>query len=167
MFYKASYNVDNDMLIKTLKSYSNQEINQVKVPKPNEKENQKLNDVLAIYSLLLLEITGNTHFIDVLIKFIFLFREYLNLVGWEHNKYLYQNGLVEKLNFNGDFCSINTCEEVPELVNDFTTIFIEMDEEFSYFAKDIKDVAQNFCHWLYINELTNFKLIKLDYNQLE
>ena len=160
IFYKANFDFKNDLFIKTLESYSNQETDQIKVPKPQEIEKQKINNVLVIYLILLVEVTRTNCFMELLTKFVFLFREYLNMMGWEHIKYLNQYGLVQGCNLSGEFCEENTCEEVPELVNDFTTIFIELDYEFSLYAKDIKDITQNFCYWLYINELTNFKLVK-------
>lgn len=159
VFYKPSFSPSTDSFSVILKGYLDANLCQVKIPKPNDSRNS-IDNILSIYLILFLEVTKDRFFLDLLVKFVFLFRNYLNLSGWDHNKFLHEYGLLDKFEKRGEYCANNNCEQVPELINDFVSTFIELDPSFAGELKDLTDITQNFCYWLYINSFTNFKLFK-------
>ena len=137
-----------------------------KIPKPDE-DGEYVDNILVVYLILILEVTREKFYAQLIVKFVFLFREYLNNFGWEYKRYLHEYGLNDNLKIDGEFCQKNNCEEVPELVNDFISIFMEMDADFSDSnVNDMMDICQNFCYWLLINNLTCFKLSKISGPQI-
>lgn len=47
-----------------------------------------------------------------------------------------------------DFCTANSAEYMPEICNEFVTIFLEQREEYID-RGDAIDLTMNFCSWLY------------------
>lgn len=137
-------------------------MDKVTIPNPREKAKTIIDNILVIYLILLVEVTRDKFYMEVIVKFGFLFREYLNMTGWDYYLYLNEYGLCDNLNIEGEFCAKMNCEEIPELVNDFVLYFLDMEESFSSNRKEIADITQNFCYWLFINGFTNYKLAKLD-----
>jgi hypothetical protein len=168
VFHKPNFVPENDKFLKQLQKYKIQGIEKDKedkiiIPKPEDKLNKiKIDNVLIVYLILLIEVTREKVFSDLIVKFAFLFREYLNLAGWEYKKLLSEYNLSTSVNIRDDYTNCNSCEEIPELVNDFISVFMEMDDSFSPNTKDMTDMCQNFCYWLFINGLTNYKLVKFD-----
>ncbi len=164
IFYNPKYNLDNDYFIKILRYYHISDLDKINIPKPDDEKNNKIYNVLAVYLILLIEVTREKFFLELLVKFVFLLREYLNIRGWDHFSYLKEFGLIKNLNIKGEFCVNNTCEEIPELINEFVSVFLEIDPRFSANIKDLTDLTQNFCYWLFINGFSNYKLCKYDNN---
>jgi hypothetical protein len=114
-----------------------------------------------------MEVTREQFFYELASKFVFLFREFVNLCGWDHKKKLMGYGIIEQVQItHGEYCANNTCEEVPELMNDFVGVFLHLDTSFACDVKDVVDICQNFCFWLFINKFTLFKLSKTDEGDL-
>jgi hypothetical protein len=157
-FFNPVYQIQNDKFLYFLNMILNSKIQKIEIPKPED--NPCIYQVLSVYLILLMEVTREKFFTDLLVKFVFLLREYLNIVGWDHKKFLSDFGLMKKFQVNDEFCSVNGCEEIPELVNNFIGVFIEMDPLFSSYSKDLTDISQNFCYWLFINGFTDYKLCK-------
>jgi hypothetical protein len=157
-FFKKNFHPSQDSFLKLLEIYKISGLEKICIPALHEKEKLFVDNILAIYLILLVEITRETIFTQLVVKFIFLFREYLNLVGWDHFKYLEDFGLVNQLMVKGEFCSFCSCEELPEMVNDFVAVFLECDVRLAPEKKDMADIVLNLCNWLFINNLTNYKV---------
>ncbi len=161
-FLQKIYDVEDDKLISLLKYYQEHRMERPKIPK-FEEEGDYIDNILAVYLILILEVTREKFYAELIVKFVFLFREYINVFGWEHKKFLHEYGLNDNLVIEGEYCQQNNCEEVPELVNDFIASFLELDPSFQDGdIKDMSDICQNFCYWLLINGLTCFKLSKIE-----
>jgi hypothetical protein len=160
MFYNPRYNLTNDPFISLLDVYINNNLGQISIPNKNNKKLIFIDNILLVYSILLLEVTRDCFFLDRLVKFIFLLRNYLNLVGWEHNKYLHSYGLLNEFTKTGEYCSKNTTEQIPELINNFVAVFVYMEGSFGTNAKEYIDLAENLCYWLYINSFSHYKIFK-------
>ncbi len=159
---EKNYYLEEDKFVSLLKYYQEHGMEKPKIPK-FEEVGDYINNILAVYLILILEVTREKYYAQLIVKFVFLFREYINVFGWEHKKFLHEFGLNDNLVIEGEFCQKNNCEEVPELVNDFIGVFLELDPEFvDSDVKDMSDICQNFCYWLLINGLTCFKLSKIE-----
>lgn len=144
--------------LKLLDCYSLNENFSSEIPAAQEPGKSSINNVLLIYSSLLLKIVTDKFFLKIMVKFIFYFREYLNISGWDYLKNLMKYNIIKIQDFTREFCVINSCWEIPHLVNDFVCVFIDLNCLQSI-KKEMIDVARNFCHWLLINNLTNLKLL--------
>jgi hypothetical protein len=163
MIFEPKWSYERDSFLCLLKYFNSSNIEKIKIPNLTDKETT-IDNILAIYSILIIEVTRGKYFIDIVVQFVFLFREYLNLFGWDHFRYLNQYGLYDNIIIEGEFCTKCNCEEIPNLVNDFICHFLELDENFTTNKREIIDITQNFCNWLYIYGLTNYKLSKNDCN---
>lgn len=157
--YKKNYNND-DIFLNELNEFLKIDLLNITVPK--SEQNLNIDTILIIYAILLIKVKSDFNFICTVTKFIFLFREYLNMIGWDYIKNLQDYGLCERTDFSKLFTIYNNCEEIPELLEDFGEVFLEIDSVFSIEKFKISDIAENFCYWLYINDLTPYKLLKLD-----
>jgi hypothetical protein len=131
---------------------------------PKKHENQSIDRMLCLYLLLLTEVTRENFFTSLAIKMIILLRQYLNIVGWENLK-SYHDFQVHTHRFVqfGEYTANNTLEEIPGLINDFVSIFIDLDKDlFGVNIKHFLDIVHNFCNWLFINEFTNYKVVYID-----
>ncbi len=158
ILFKKNFNPIQDSFLKLLEIYKISGLEKICIPAHNEKEKLFVDNILIIYLILLVEITRETIFTQLVVKFIFLFREYLNLLGWDHFKYLEDFGMMNEFMIKGEFCSTCTCEELPEMVNDFVAVFLECDSRLTSEKKEMADIVLNFCNWLFINNLTNYKV---------
>lgn len=80
-------------------------------------------------------------FFLIIVKFILLLRECINI------------------KFGNLFTSSNkTSKFIPELVNEFLTDFMEVNEMFGMEFNQTLDLTQHFCHWLLVSDLTTSKL---------
>ena len=162
MFYKPNYSIDLDPFMKILKEYHLSEIQKLSIPSSEDNESTRIYNLLAIYMILLVEITKEPFFYELLAKFVFLLKEYLNSFGWDFKKKMIDLGISDEIPTIGEFCFENNCEELPEMINEFVTIFIRLDPEFSDDIKNLIDISRNFCFWLYINKFTYYKLNRVD-----
>jgi hypothetical protein len=94
----------------------------------------------------------NEKYFIFLLKFILLFRECENL---NKNKDKEKEKLIE-------VTSVSNASSLPELCNDFYSKFLEVnnffDIEEEYERKEIIELIQHFCIWLFKNEFTKSKL---------
>ncbi len=160
--YIEGFIIENYPLISLLISAKNNKTKHISIPK--RQENYSIDRILTIYLLLLIEVSVDSTFIKNVIKFVVLLREHLNLCGWEHKKYLFDYGMSEAFVPVGDFCDKNNTEEVPELLNDFIEVFIDLDPDnhFGIDKSSVADLTENFSNWMFLNELTNFKIFSLN-----
>jgi hypothetical protein len=141
MFYSPRWECTSDPFVKLLDVYRFAKVTQLVIP---DKDNTKLNfidNILLTYAILLLEVTRESNFLNHVVGFIFLIRSYLNVVGWEHNRYLNSYGLSCDVGGGQFYCSRNICDQVPELINDFVAVFVGLDEGFAKNAKEYVDLA--------------------------
>ena len=133
-----------------------------------------------IFSVYLREIASKTNeiFYQSMLKFIFLYRECLNEYGWQkkaeaecrearqtledkniQNRMFTFKDLINK----NEFCQINNGEIMPEICNEFITIFLEQKkvESQTFNKDDAIDYTIHLCHWLFINGHTCSKLSML------
>ena len=95
----------------------------------------------------------NPNYFTKLIIFITLFREFIN---FKKNS---DNNLFE-------YTSINSAENIPFLSNEFINDFFSNDNLLFGFNKEESiDLILNFCHWIYINNFTSFKLSLISTNK--
>ena len=116
----------------------------------NEKE---ISDNLFIDYLNKISLLVNPNYFTKLIIFITLFREFIN---FKKNS---DNNLFE-------YTSINSAENIPFLSNEFINDFFSNNNLLFGFNKEESiDLILNFCHWIYINNFTSFKLSLISTNK--
>ena len=107
------------------------------------------DDIFTEYLMYIHSLTNESYFIFVL-KFIILFREYINLKMRNENKY-----------FEKEYTSIENANFIPDFCNDFFSIYLS-ENYFGYNNNDIEELIeliQHFCRWLLVK---NYSSIKLD-----
>ena len=157
-----SKNYDNAVSIafEIYTDYSNQKFfKYLKEPKQNPILRNLLNkhdlffpicdDIFTEYLMYIHSLTNESYFIFVL-KFILLFREYINLKMKEEKKY-----------FEKEYTSLENANYIPDFCNDFFSIYLS-ENYFGYNNNDIEELIeliQHFCRWLLVK---NYSSIKLD-----
>ena len=107
------------------------------------------DDIFTEYLMYIHTLTNESYFIFVL-KFILLFREYINLKMKNEKKY-----------FEKEYTSIENANYIPDFCNDFFSIYLS-ENYFGYNNNDIEELIeliQHFCRWLLVK---NYSSIKLD-----
>jgi hypothetical protein len=117
-----------------------------------------IDDILATYMICFLKITKDESLLGIVVTFCILFREYLNTVGWDHKRRFHQFDVDIGYNYKGSFCSLNDSEYIPDLINDFVAVFMNMDPLFKIDEKILVLICDNFCNWLFVNHFTGLKL---------
>ena len=51
-----------------------------------------------------------------------------------------------KYDYSGSFCQKNDCQYIPDLINDFLSVFIELDNHFEIERKYLLCITDNFCN---------------------
>lgn len=131
---------------------------------PKKQENHSIDRTLSLYLLLLNEVTRESFFTCLSIQMVVLLRHYLNLVGWENLK-SYHDFQIYNHQYNqvGEYTSSNNPEEILGLINDFVTVFLDLDKDnFGVNLKNFLDLVHNFCNWLFINDSTNYKVLYVE-----
>ena len=83
-----------------------------------------------------------------ILKFIILFREFLN----QTRKNFVKNGE------NKDFTQLYNAEIIPELFNEFLLDFMESYDYFGLNKNELIELMQHFCYWLNINRYSQTQL---------
>ena len=157
-FYKNNYLINYDpFFIFLSNNYKKIEFNSI------PRKDNNIYQVIIIYLIRLIKITNDEEFKFLLINVAFFLREYLNMVGWDYKQnqmnFNKENNII---NNNKDFCLDNTCEEIPEMIEDFVSIYILLIDDLKNKQKEVADICQNFFCWLYINQLTSYKLKRIN-----
>ncbi len=157
-FYKKNYLINYDpFFIFLSNNYKKIEFNSI------PRKDNNIYQVIIIYLIRLIKITNDEEFKFLLINVAFFLREYLNMVGWDYKQnqmnFNKENNII---NNNKDFCLDNTCEEIPEMIEDFVSIYILLIDDLKNKQKEVADICQNFFCWLYINQLTSYKLKRIN-----
>jgi hypothetical protein len=129
-------------------------------------QKKKIDDVLVLYLINFFKVTGQISDLNKLVvKFVILFREYLNIVGWDYKKNFIKYNVAVPFSLNGSYTQCNECEDLPDLINDFISVFIQMEPNmFDLNLKEFMDIIKNFYNWLFVNNLTNFKITENEFD---
>jgi hypothetical protein len=117
-----------------------------------------IDDALCYYMINFVEVSSKETFLEIVFKFCILLREYLNLVGFNSIE-LYKQFNIINFNEKGQFTKKFNCIFIPDLMNDFLSVFMTLDKLFYIDEKYLIHIAQNFCGWIFNNNLTNFKVL--------
>ncbi len=163
LFFKENYNFNLDTFIIILNNIMKKKNNE---NLPTKKSN--IYNVIIIYIIKLIKITFDEEFKILLIYFGYFFKEYLNMVGWDYKKKMFNIGIFKnsleefEKNSEKDFCLENTCEDIQDLIEDFVEIYILMIDDLKDKQKEIADICENFFFWLNINKIISYKLKRKD-----
>lgn len=107
-------------------------------------------------------------------RFVLLYRDCFNQFGWlkkaeadcrEARVTLEEKNVQARVDSYKDFintyefCIINNGELLPEICNEFVTIYLNDKKEIAGFDRaEAIDYVRHFCHWLFINGHTCSKL---------
>lgn len=104
----------------------------------------KCDQVFAEYLYAVSKITNSAYFKKV-VKFVFLYREFLNK---QHRK--------EK---SEEYTESQTAEDAPDISNEFLIDFINIeDPKMGYSKEEGTQLTQNFCRWMFDENYTTSKL---------
>jgi hypothetical protein len=117
-----------------------------------------IDDVLTTYMVCFLKITKDENLLEIVVTLCILLREYLNNVGWDYKKKFFDFGVDIGYSYIGAYCSFNSAENIPDLINDFISVFLNMDSLFRVDEKILLSICDNFCNWLFVNNFTSLKL---------
>jgi hypothetical protein len=97
-----------------------------------------IDKIFCLYLKELSKLTNNEYFIFI-IKFIILFREYLNESKKDIN------------DINKEYTTMKNGNLIPEYCNDFFNDFLEMKNYFNLDRNEFIELVHHFCYWLYDN----------------
>ena len=116
----------------------------------------------------------NSDFYQTMVRYILLYRDCCNQFGWikkaeaecrELRMTLEEKNVQEKvaqfrdLINHSEFCQLNNGELLPEICNEFVTIYLNDKKEVAGFERpEAIDFTRHLCHWLFINGHTCSKL---------
>lgn len=160
--FKCGYDINSHegFILLNIFEESNEGIFLQSITSGNILQKSNIDDVFIIYLINFFKVTGKLTDLNILVvKFVILFREYLNIAGWSYKKTFIKYGVAMPSSLNGSYTKCNDCQEIPDLINDFVSVFIKMDLNlFDINLKKLLDIIKNFCNWLFVNNLTNFKI---------
>ena len=158
-FFEKDFNSEKHIFIQKLIEKKKKE-NTNLLPLPES--NPCIDDIFINYFILFSKIVKFQNLFDSVALFILLFREHLNINGWDLNHKYISFGFINQINKFGLYTQLNTCHFIPDLVNDFIEIFVNLDI-FNFISisikKDMIEIVNNFCSWILLNKYTNLKLI--------
>ena len=98
----------------------------------------------------------NKKYFKFMIKFVFLFREYIN----KFKKEIVTKDIIIK--DKKEYTQLFNGKEISELSNDFLIDFIDSNKFSELNREEITELLQHFCYWLYDNHYSESHLIKLN-----
>lgn len=112
-------------------------------------DKSKCDLVLAEYLHKVSKLVRAEYLIKIL-KFVFLYRECLNII------YSEKAAVIDK---NKEYTQLFTAEDSPDICNEFVVEFIEGKSKlFQINEEEANDLTNNFCQWLYDNNYTSYKV---------
>ena len=117
----------------------------------------------------------NLEFYKTVLMFTLLYRDCMNQYGWQKlaeaecrelkmplddkhisKRVMLKQELIEKI----EFCSINNAEVVPEVCNEFVTMYMEARKArpSNIDRTELIDLTRHMCHWMFVNGHTCSKL---------
>ena len=156
ILFQKNFVNENHVGVKILKKIKEAQI--IKLMVPDATLNPIIDEILIIYLIYFVKVTQDQNLTDMVVKFVILIREHINIVGWDYKKKFKEFRIRVSYNNKGPYTLFNSCEEVPDFVNEFVSVFIALDANFSFELNELLDLTKNFCNWLFVNNLTSFKI---------
>jgi hypothetical protein len=126
----------------------------IEAPKSLDGEASKCDEIFADYLTKCSKLC-RPEFFGKLLKFVFLFREYLN--SMYKDKVKNEEGL--------EYSECTNAEDAPDISNEFVTEFLDAENlKYGINKEDAIDLTQNFCQWLYDSNFTCSKLSLINNN---
>lgn len=123
-------------------------------PKTLDGEASRCDEIFADYLAKCARLC-KPEFFAKLLKFVFLFREFLN--SMYKDKVKNEEGL--------EYSECSNAEDAPDISNEFVTEFLDAENlKYGINKEDAIDLTQNFCQWLYDNNFTCSKLSLINNN---
>lgn len=127
----------------------------------NDNDFLTIDDIFAAYFILLSRIIKSFPkiYIEEINKFFLLFREFLNLTGWEYlEKFKRYKLEFYENDENFEFTQFNFIRFIPDFIEKFLTVFLKIpDFQLTFDTLFYSGIALNFCKYLYNENLTNLK----------
>jgi hypothetical protein len=123
-----------------------------------EEKNKKTCDEVFYEYLIFCKNLTNINYFGLVLKFVLLMRECLNISRQKE---------IDTSNGNGanawrEYTSFVNSETVPEICNEFVTEYMENNDYFGISSEsdrnEIIELIQHFCLWLYQNGFTQSRL---------
>ena len=129
--------------------------NQSSIETPLKKINSPCVD--GLFYLYLREFSKKTNkdYFWFLIKFVVLFREFVN----QKKKELVKKDIIS--DNKKEYSQLFNAESIPDICNDFYIEFMEPKNFFGLNQDELIEVIQHFCYWLYNNKYTQAHLYLL------
>jgi hypothetical protein len=155
ILYNDKYNIPTNtfsILMKNIHQNKVFEILKAQSTKPT------IDQVLLVYLITFHNITNSLDLLRIIIKFCILLREYLNNFGWDDFRSYEEYGIDMGFDTTQLYTNCMDCKYIPDQLNNFLSVFMELDPLF-YIEKDILlKICENFSNWLYVNNFSNFKI---------
>lgn len=114
--------------------------------------NSNCDKIFAFY-LFNVSMYVNSDFFKKMLKFVVLYREYLNTINEGMTKT--KNNVWIGLNYSQIF----NANDVPDISNDFVSEFLNSENSYFGFSKrEAIEYTNNFCRWLYDNNYSCSKI---------
>ena len=120
----------------------------------NKYNSPPLEQIFFLYLKELSNKTNKTYFLFVN-QFILLFRECINSIKKDQVK---EESKTDKVK---EYSQIYSAEGIPESCNDFFLEFMQPNNYYGLTEKELIELAQHFCFWLYLNKYTHSYLTLL------
>jgi hypothetical protein len=156
ILYRENYKIEEHKGLQHLHMMSQERIS--KIMNCKRESSPSIDDILTTYMVSFVKITKDEDLLGIVITFSILLREYLNTVGWEFKRRYYNFGVNVGYNYTGSFCALNDSEYIPDLINDFVAIFMNIDPLFKIEENILLRICEKFCNWLFVNNFTGLKL---------
>jgi hypothetical protein len=121
---------------------------------------KNLDDAMSVY--LFASWNFNNDIENILnLKIAFIFREYLNFIGWENLEIMAEYQIIKssEIRYGEDFTKTTLGSYLPELLDDFIGIYLkngctDFDSNFS----EVKEFVSELCNMLYNEELISYMI---------
>jgi rubrerythrin len=182
LFYKADgFTTENHIFIQYLEKYKL--VFAEKILIPSVQSNLSIDEILIVYFILFAKVSNEDKLIEHAAIFLIYFREYLNLHGFNYYSYFIKFRLIEinidNFSNNANFDYNNSDNQnslknqkpiftqnpfiqyIPDLAEDFIFSFMKISDMTALFGdlENMEALCKNLCNWIFINELSNLKLI--------
>jgi hypothetical protein len=166
MIYDENGNVPQSAT--ELKTQSNAEEHEYMEDELTKKREKSCDQIFAEYLGFVAQKVHSEYYANVL-RFVFLFRECVNSSGKELIEerknlpmFLFPKNSV-LINPNQDYCCNNNGEQVPDMCNEFLMHYIKSRRNcIKLEDRELIDLMQNLCHWMFVNGYTCSKIALID-----
>ncbi len=154
ILFQHDFNLDHHEGVKILEKIL--KLNDFRLEVPTKE--MSIDKILILYLLYFVRVVDDPQLVEIVTSFVILMREHLNIVGWDYKKKYYEFGIPTDYTTDCDFTQKNCCEDIPEFVNEFNSVFLKMEEPLLLPEDESHDLTKNFCNWLFVNNITSLKI---------